>query len=341
MKRYGVLCDGGDAPGINAAIRAIAREAFEKDDEMLGFIDGFIGLIKNDVKIITKDMVSGILPLPGSILGISRINPFKDPKNVQAIKENFKKNSLTLLVIIGDRDTVDIAKKFSDEGIPSIVIPKTIDNDVYGTDFSIGFDTAVTTISSALDNLHATASAHHRAMIVETMGRETGWLALFGGIAGGADYIVIPEIPYKLEEVAAHLEKRKKEGKNFSIVVVAEGASLPEGKAAQKEYDEFGHPINSKKMVGYTIMEELEKLIHIKTRTTVLGYIQRGGIPTNTDRILATRLGAAAIEFADKGKFNGLVGICGRDIVFSPLEEVAGKIHSVDLEFYRLAKIFF
>ena len=257
MKRYGVLCDGGDAPGINAAIRAIAREAFEKDDEMLGFIDGFIGLIKNDVKIITKDMVSGILPLPGSILGISRINPFKDPKNVQAIKENFKKNSLTLLVIIGDRDTVDIAKKFSDEGIPSIVILKTIDNDVYGTDFFIGFDTAVTTISSALDNLHATASAHHRAMIVETMGRETGWLALFGGIAGGADYIVIPEIPYKLEEVAAHLEKRKKEGKNFSIVVVAEGASLPEGKAAQKEYDEFGHPINSKKMVVYTIMEEL------------------------------------------------------------------------------------
>jgi len=327
MKRYGVLCDGGDAPGINAAIRAIAREAFEKDDEMLGFIDGFIGLIKNDVKIITKDVVSGILPLSGSVLGISRINPFRNSQNIQAIKENFKKNSLTLLVIIGDRDTVDLAKKFSDEGIPSIVIPKTIDNDVYGTDFAIGFDTAVTTISSALDNLHATASVHHRAMIVETMGRETGWLALFGGISGGADYIIIPEIPYKLEEVASHLAKRKKEGKNFSIVVVAEGVSLPEGKTEQKEYDEFGHPINSKKMVGYTIMEGLEKITHIKARTTVLGYIQRGGIPTN--------------KFADKGKFNGLVGICGRDIVFNPLQEVAGKIHSVDLEFYRLAKTFF
>ncbi len=341
MKRYGILCDGGDAPGINAAIRAVAREAFEKEDEVLGFIGGFMGLIRNDVKIVTKSTVSGILPIGGSVLGISRINPFKDPKYIQAIKENFKKNSLTMLIIIGDRDTAIIAKKISDEGIPSIVIPKTIDNDIYGTDFSIGFDTAVTTISSALDNLHATASAHHRVMIVETMGRETGWLALMGGLAGGADYIIIPEVPYDLNNVAAHLENRKKEGKNFSIVVVAEGIPLPEGKKEEVEYDEFGHPINARRRVGYFIMEELEKLTHIKARTTVLGYIQRGGIPTNRDRILATKLGVAAVDFADEGKFNGLVGEKEGKIIFNPLEEVAGKVHKADVKFYNLAKIFF
>jgi 6-phosphofructokinase len=178
-------------------------------------------------------------------------------------------------------------------------------------------------------------------MVVETMGRETGWLALFGGLAGGADYIIIPEVPYKIEDVAAHIEKRKKEGKNFSIVVVAEGAPLPEGREENIEKDDFGHPINSKRRVGYTIMEELEKLTGIKSRTTVLGYIQRGGMPTNTDRILATRLGNAAVEFADNGKFNGVVGIRNGEIVLTPLAESAGKIHKADTKFYELARIFF
>ncbi len=341
MKRYGILCDGGDAPGINAAIRAIARAAFEKEDEVLGFQDGFFGLVNNDVKIITKHTVSGILPLGGSILGISRFNPLKDPKYIQAIKENFKKNALTLLIFIGDRDTITIANKLAEEGIPSIVIPKTIDNDIYGTDYSIGFNTAITKIGSALDDLHSTASAHHRVMVVETMGRETGWLALFGGLAGGADYIIIPEVPYKIEEVASHIEKRKKEGKNFSIVVVAEGAPLPDDGNENVEKDEFGHPVNRKRRVGYTIMEYLEKLTHIKSRTTVLGYTQRGGTPTVADRILATRLGVAAVEFASEGKFNGVVGVKEEKIVFTPLSESAGKIHRADKKFYELARIFF
>ncbi len=341
MKRYGLLCDGGDAPGINAAIRAVARAAFEKEDDVLGFQDGFFGLINNNVKIISKQTVSGILPLGGSILGISRMNPFKNPKYVQLIKENFKKNSITLLIIVGDRDTVNIAKKLSDEGVPSIVIPKTIDNDIYGTDFSIGFDTAVEKISSALDDLHSTASAHHRVMVVETMGRETGWLTLFGGLAGGADYIIIPEVPYKIEEIAAHIEHRKKEGKNFSIVIVAEGAPLPDGIEEKVEKDDFGHPINSKRRVGYVIMEELEKLTHIKSRTTVLGYVQRGGGPTTTDRILATRLGVSAVNFADKGTFNGLVGVKNGKIAFTPFEESANKIHKADKNFFELARLFF
>ena len=341
MKRYGLLCDGGDAPGINTAIRAVSRAAFEKEDEVLGFQDGFWGLVNNHLEIITKHTVSGILPLGGSILGISRMNPFKNPKYIQLIKENFKKNSLTMLIIIGDRDTVNIAKKLSDEGIPSIVIPKTIDNDIYGTDFSIGFDTAVKKIGSALDDLHSTASAHHRVMVVETMGRESGWLALFGGLAGGADYIIIPEVPYKITDIAKHIESRKKEGKSFSIVVVAEGAPLPEGIAENVEKDEFGHNVNSKRRVGYIIMEELEKLTHIKSRTTVLGYTQRGGVPTTADRILATRLGVAAVGFADEGTFNGIVGVKNGEIVFTPLKESVGKIHRADAKFFELARLFF
>ncbi|MGB9694675.1 MAG: 6-phosphofructokinase [Caldisericaceae bacterium] len=341
MKRFGIICDGGDAPGINAVIRAVSRAAFEKGHEVFGFVDGFEGLIKNDVKIVTKQTVSGILNQGGSVLGISRVNPFGDPKHIGSIKENFKRNSLTLLILIGDRDTVVIAKKLSEEGIPSLVIPKTIDNDVYGTDFTIGFDTAVSTISAALDSLHATASTHHRLMVVETMGRETGWLALFGGIAGGADYIVIPEVPYELSEIAAHIEKRRNEGKNFSIIVVAEGTKLPAEIESKIEKDEFGHPVSGKRMIGYYMASELEKLTNIKARTTVLGYTQRGGVPTTTDRILAIRLGVQAVDLANKGVFNGVVGIKGSEIIFTPLEESASRVHMADTEYLSLAKIFF
>ncbi len=341
MKRIGLLCDGGDAPGINTAIRAVARASFEREYEVLGFIDGFKGLIENDVKIITKMSVSGILTVGGSILGISRFNPYKDPKYVEAIKENFKKNSLTLLVIIGDRDTITIAKKLSEEGVPSIVIPKTIDNDIYGTDYSIGFDTAVSVISSALDNLHATASAHHRLMVVETMGRETGWLALFGGVTGGADYIVIPEVPFTIEEIAAHIEKRKKEGKNFSIVVVAEGVVLPDEDRSTFEYDEFGHKVNAKRMVGYRLATKLENITHLKSRVMVLGYLQRGGVPTSADRLLATQLGVFTVDLVAKGIANVVVGVNKSELTTTPYEEAFDKIHMADTTYYELARIFF
>lgn len=341
MKRFGILCDGGDAPGINAAIRAVARASFERNFEVLGFIDGFEGLIRNDVRIMTKQTVSGILTAGGSILGISRINPFGDPKHIEAIKENFKRNSITMLITVGDRDTVSIAYRLSNEGIPSIVIPKTIDNDVYGTDYSIGFHTALETIANSLDSLHSTASAHHRIMVVETMGRETGWLALFGGLAGGADYVIIPEVSYDLGEAAEHIKERKSEGKNFSIIVVAEGVKLPQDLERSIEKDEFGHPVSGKRRIGYYIAEGLEKLTGIKARTTVLGYIQRGGIPTVSDRILATRFGVAAVEFASQGKFNGVLGVKDSDIIFSSFEDCVNKIKYVDISYLNLAKIFF
>lgn len=341
MKRIGIVCDGGDSPGINAAIRSLSRAAFEMDFEVMGFLDGFEGLIQNDVRIITKQTVSGILPVGGSILGISRVNPFKDPKFVEMIKENFKKNSLTLLTFIGDRDTINIAHKLSQEGVPSIGIPKTIDNDIYGTDYSIGFHTAVSTISTALDNLHATAASHHRIMVVETMGRESGWLALFGGLAGGADYIVIPEIPYDINDIAKHIEKRRKEGKNFSIIVVAEGVKLPPEMEEKIEKDDFGHPISAKRMIGYYIASKLESLTGIKARATVLGYIQRGGIPVVEDRLLATKLGLYAVQCVAEGRFNGIVGVRKEETVFVPYEEVSGKIRLADEKFLELAKIFF
>jgi len=341
MKRVGIVCDGGDAPGINTAIRAIARASFEKEYDVLGFIDGFHGLIENDVKILTKMSVSGILTAGGSILGISRFNPYKDPKYIEAIKENFKKNSLTMLVFIGDRDTVTIAKKLSEEGVPSIVIPKSIDNDVYGTDYSIGFDTAVSVIANSLDSLHATASAHHRLMVVETMGRETGWLALFGGLAGGADYIVIPEVPFTIEEIANHVEKRKKEGKNFSIVVVAEGVVLPDEDKSKFEFDEFGHKVNAKRMVGYRLASKLEELTHLKSRVMVLGYLQRGGIPTNTDRLLATQLGVYAVNLVSQGISNVVVGVKKGELTSTPYEEAFDKVHMADTTYYELARIFF
>lgn len=341
MKRIGIVCDGGDAPGINAAIRAVARSSFERDFEVLGFLDGFEGLIQNDLRIVTKQTVSGILAVGGSILGISRLNPFKDPKYIEMIKENFKKNSLTMLIFIGDRDTVNIAFKLSQEGIPSIVIPKTIDNDISGTDFSIGFHTAVSTICTALDSLHATAASHHRIMVVETMGRESGWLALFGGLAGGADFIVIPEFPYDINQIASHIEYRKREGKNFSIIVVAEGVKLPTELEEKIEKDEFGHPISAKRMIGYYIASKLEKLTGIKTRATVLGYIQRGGIPTVEDRILATKLGTYAIKCVSEGRFNGIVGVDREVEIFTPLEEVSGKMHLVSDRYLELARIFF
>jgi len=341
MKRIGIVCDGGDAPGINATIRAVARASFDKEFEVLGFIDGFHGLIENDVKIITKPSVSGILTLGGSILGISRFNPYRDPKHVEAIKENFKKNNLTLLVFIGDRDTVSVARKLSEEGVPSIVVPKSIDNDVYGTDHSIGFDTAVSFIASSLDNLHATASAHHRLMVVETMGRETGWLALFGGLAGGADYIVIPEVPFNIEEIAKHVESRRKEGKNFSIVTVAEGVVLPGEDTSKFEYDEFGHKVNSKRMVGYRLASELENLTHLRTRVMILGYLQRGGIPTNTDRLLATRLGVEAVNLTSKGIFNVVVGVKNGEVITTPYDDAYDKINMADVTYFELARLFF
>jgi 6-phosphofructokinase 1 len=278
-----------------------------------------------------KKTVSGILPLGGSILGSSRVEADFAVQNLAKIREALTLNNITTSVIIGDRSAVAVAEVFDANGLPCVVVPNTIDNDIFGTDFSIGFDSAITTISDALDKLHTTASAHHRVMIVEVMGRQSGWLALYGGLAGGADFIAIPEQPVPIETLAAHLRQRKQEGKDFSIVVVAEGYP-----AATQEQTVVGRPV-----AGYGLAEALKSLTSLSTRVTVLGYLQRGGSPTVFDRLLATRLGFAAVNAVREGKSGILVGEVGQHVTYTDLREVMTQPHTIPAEVILQAKTFY
>jgi 6-phosphofructokinase 1 len=293
--------------------------------------DGFEGLVRGDVEIMYKKTVSGILPLGGSILGSSRVEADFAVQNLAKIREALTLNNITTSVIIGDRSAVAVAEVFDANGLPCVVVPNTIDNDIFGTDFSIGFDSAITTISDALDKLHTTASAHHRVMIVEVMGRQSGWLALYGGLAGGADFIAIPEQPVPIETLAAHLRQRKQEGKDFSIVVVAEGYP-----AATQEQTVVGRPV-----AGYGLAEALKSLTSLSTRVTVLGYLQRGGSPTVFDRLLATRLGFAAVNAVREGKSGILVGEVGQHVTYTDLREVMTQPHTIPAEVILQAKTFY
>lgn len=331
MRRVAIMTAGADAPGMNAAIRAVARRSFELGYDVLMVRDGFEGLVRGDVEIMYKKTVSGILPLGGSILGSSRVEADFAVQNLAKIREALTLNNITTSVIIGDRSAVAVAEVFDANGLPCVVVPNTIDNDIFGTDFSIGFDSAITTISDALDKLHTTASAHHRVMIVEVMGRQSGWLALYGGLAGGADFIAIPEQPVPIETLAAHLRQRKQEGKDFSIVVVAEGYP-----AATQEQTAVGRPV-----AGYGLAEALKSLTSLSTRVTVLGYLQRGGSPTVFDRLLATRLGFAAVNAVREGKSGILVGEVGQHVTYTDLREVMTQPHTIPAEVILQAKTFY
>jgi len=331
MRRIAVMTAGADAPGMNAAIRSVARRSFELGYDVLMVQDGFEGLVRGDVDIMNKKTVSGILPLGGSVLGSSRVGAEYAVQNLAEIRDALTRNNITTSVIIGDRSAVAVAEVFDANGFPCVVVPNTIDNDIFGTDFSIGFDSAITTVSDALDKLHTTASAHHRVMIVEVMGRQSGWLALYGGLAGGADFIAIPEQPVPVEALAAHLKQRKEEGKDFSIVVVAEG--YPTG---MHEPAVAGRPI-----AGYGLAEALSSLTSLSTRVTVLGYLQRGGSPTVFDRLLATRLGFAAVNAIREGKSGILVGETGQRITYTDLREVMTQPHTIPAEVIVQAKTFY
>ncbi len=331
MRRIAVMTAGADAPGMNAAIRSVARRSFELGYDVLMVQDGFEGLVRGDVDIMNKKTVSGILPLGGSVLGSSRVGAEYAVQNLAEIRDALTRNNITTSVIIGDRSAVAVAEVFDANGFPCVVVPNTIDNDIFGTDFSIGFDSAITTVSDALDKLHTTASAHHRVMIVEVMGRQSGWLALYGGLAGGADFIAIPEQPVPVEALAAHLKQRKEEGTDFSIVGVAEG--YPTG---MHEPAAAGRPI-----AGYGLAEALSSLTSLSTRVTVLGYLQRGGSPTVFDRLLATRLGFAAVNAIREGKSGILVGETGQRITYTDLREVMTQPHTIPAEVIVQAKTFY
>ncbi len=341
--RIGVLTGGGDCPGLNAAIRAVTRRSIVSYDfDILGIKNGWDGLVNGEVEPLSLYSVSGILHKGGTILGTSRKNPFKNDEDVQKILDNVKKYDLQAIVAIGGEDTLGVAHKLSQHGLKFVGVPKTIDNDLQGTDYTFGFDTAVSIATEAIDRLHTTAESHHRVMVIEVMGRHTGWIAVMAGLAGGADCILIPEIPFTMDEVCELLMKRHQRGKNFSIVVVAEGAK-PKDKDSvitrTAKVDEFGHVMLGG--VGEYVGKEIEKRTGMETRVTILGHIQRGGTPTPFDRVLATRMGVKAADLVKEGDFGKMVALqCGK-IVSIPIEEAIKKPKEVDKDLYEIARVFF
>ncbi|MBC7260232.1 MAG: 6-phosphofructokinase [Chloroflexi bacterium] len=341
--RIGVLTGGGDVPGLNAAIRAVARRAFQYGWEVVGIRNGWQGMVEGIYEPLTPKSVSGILHVGGTILGTSRTNPLKDPKMMEKVFANFKAMQLDGLVAIGGDDTLSVAAALAAKGLPAVGVPKTMDNDVAETDYCIGFDTATTTVADALDKLHTTATAHHRVIVVEVMGRDAGWVAVVGGLAGGADFIAVPESPTNMDAICTHLKNRRDAGKNFAIVVVAEGAKitdLPEPEDLG-ERDAFGHVRLDKRSLGERVAKEIEKRIGFEARTVVLGHLQRGGSPSVFDRVLATRLGVFAVDLIREGRFGYMAALKGNKIVPVELEHAVASNKKIDLELYELAKVFF
>lgn len=343
MDRIGILTGGGDCPGLNAAIRAIVRKAALESIKVIGIKNGWKGLIDNDVIELVLNSVSGILPKGGTILGTSRTNPYKNKDDVKKVVDNYKKLKLDALIAIGGEDTLGAANKFikEDKAFNIIGVPKTIDNDLSATDFTFGFDTAVNIATEAIDRLHTTAESHHRIMVVEVMGRHTGWIAVYSGLASGADVILIPEVPIDLNEVCDVLKKRQARGKGFSILVVAEGAKFKEGQVVVQEekLDAFGHVRLGG--IGEVLAGEIEKRTGFETRVTVLGHIQRGGTPSAFDRVLATRFGIKAVELALNKRFGYMASLAGNEIKEVPIADAVGSLKTVDMRLYEIAKIFF
>jgi len=342
--RIGVLTGGGDAPGLNAAIRAVARRAFQLGHQVSGVKNGWAGCLGEGLIDELKPAdVRGILPQGGTILGTSRTNPLKEQNGIERVIRALRHSGIDALVPIGGDDTLSVAARLHEAGFRTVGVPKTIDNDLSVTEFCIGFDTAVGVVTEALDRLHTTASAHHRVMVVEAMGRDAGWVALTGGLAGGADMIIIPEFEVPVSDVVAHLYRRRGEGKLFSIIVVAEGAHVPELErelGGEAEKDAFGHIRLAKRGIGDLLASRIEGETGFETRVTVLGHLQRGGSPSPVDRLWATRLGVAAVELIVEGK-SGVIPIRRNgDVEVVPLTDVIKETRRVPKELYDLSKVF-
>ena len=340
--RFGVLTGGGDCPGLNAAIRAIVRKGVDgHGHEIIGFRQGWRGPIEGDWVELTIDSVRGILPRGGTILLSSRTNPLKREDGLERIRENMAKLSLDGLIAIGGEDTLGAAQKLHEAGVPVLGLPKTIDNDLNGTDVTFGFDTAVHVATEAIDRLHTTAESHNRVLVVEVMGRHAGWIALHSGIAGGADVILIPERPFDIDIVCTHLKRRHERGRFFSIVVAAEGATPREGTLATLggDKDEFGHERLGG--IGQVLEREVEARTGFETRATVLGHVQRGGTPTAFDRVLATRCGIAAVDAATAGRWGTMTALRGTRIELVPLKDAVSSLKTVPPEDFEVAEAFF
>jgi 6-phosphofructokinase 1 len=345
--KIGVLTGGGDCPGLNAVIRAVVRKSIQNGHEMIGIKEGWRGILESKFVKLDLESVSGILHRGGTILRSSRTNVYKiEGGEAQAIK-SMKDSGMDALVAIGGEDTLGIASKLAKAGVHVVGVPKTIDNDLNATDFTFGFDTAVNIATEAIDRLHTTAESHNRVIVVEVMGRHAGWIAVYSGMAGGADIILIPEKPFDIDEVCETLKKRHARGKDFSIVVASEGAVFKKDETktsdgvvvSSEKIDSFGHVQLGG--IGNILAEEIEKRTGFETRATVLGYLQRGGSPSAFDRVLGTRLGVFAAELVNKGQWGKMAALQGNKIVAVSLEEAVGKLKTVDMELFEVASTFF
>ncbi len=340
--KVGILTGGGDCPGLNAVIRAVARRSFTRGHDVVGVREGWRGLVDGILEPLGGSEISGLLPRGGTILGTSRTNPYKLDGGVEAVLERFAAEGFDALVAIGGEDTLGVAVRLhAEHDFPVVGVPKTIDNDLSGTDYTFGFDTAVYICTEAIDRLHTTAESHNRVMVLEVMGRHTGWIAVVSGIAGGADVILIPEHPVSIEDACKEIQRRHQRGKDFSIVVVSEGYELEEGGDEGGEVDQFGHVRLSERGVGARVAHEIEQRTGFETRVTVLGHVQRGGTPTPRDRVLATRYGLKAADLVHEGRFGRMAALQGDSIVDVSLEEATAELKTVPEDWYEVARAFF
>jgi 6-phosphofructokinase 1 len=340
--RVGMLTGGGDCPGLNAVIRAVVRKGIDEyGDSLVGFRDGWRGVLDGAFDELTIESTRGILPRGGTILGSSRTNPYKRDDGPEVVRRNLADLGVDGLIAIGGEDTLGAASRLHGDGVSVVGVPKTIDNDLGATDVTFGFDTALHVATEAIDRLHTTAESHHRILVVEVMGRQAGWIALHAGIAGGADVILIPEQPFDIDGVCRLISRRHDRGRPFSIVVAAEGATPKEGtiSVATGELDEFGHPRLGG--IGYALEREIEKRTGYETRATVLGHVQRGGTPTAFDRVLATRFGLAAITAAHEGQWGMMAALRGTQIELVELAEAVKQLRTVPLEEYERYSVLF
>ena len=344
MARFGILTGGGDCPGLNAVIRGIVRAGVNQHGhEIVGFRYGWAGVLEGDSVDLTPQSTAGILHRGGTILGSSRTNPYRnDADGTALVRASMERLALDGLIPIGGEDTLGVAGRLSADGVPVVGVPKTIDNDLAGTDVTFGFHTAVQIATDAIDRLHTTAESHNRVMVVEVMGRHAGWIATYSGIAGGADVILVPERPFDIDEVCESIRRRHAGGRTFSIVVVSEGASPRDGSGISTsggKTDAFGHARLGG--IGVELEREIEDRTGYETRVTILGHVQRGGTPTAYDRVLATRFGVRAVEAADRGEFGTMVALRGTEIVLNSLADALAEPKLLDDDLYRTAEVFF
>jgi len=337
--KIGILTGGGDCPGLNAVIRAIVRKGvFHHNDEFVGFMEGWRGVLENLARPLDLDAVAGILPRGGTILRTSRTNPTKKEHGLERCIETLNQNGVEALIALGGDDTQSVSQKLFERGVKVVAVPKTIDNDLSGTDMCFGFDTAVSIATEAIDRVHTTAEAHNRVIVVEVMGRDAGWIALYSGVAGGADLILIPERPVDMDEVVLAVKRRHDRGPSFSIVVVAEGARLAPDSSLVTESaktDEFGHVRLGG--IGAALAAQIERHTGFETRAVVLGHILRGGTPTAFDRMLATRYGIGAIDLVHQGRFGRMVSLKGTEITSVPIADAIAKTRQVTQEMIDVA----